>query len=121
MGTIEVYNIRKITLQSGFLTTIDDKSKCTILSFEGEAIPKDVLEILTKEDYKTLKLRYGDPLWGEPIQYDLMTIEDEEGTKVIEVFNRAILLMFKNTEETQRVHRVIYAVEKYKEKQRKQN
>lgn len=114
------YDIRKITLQSGFLATTDDEYKCTTLCFEGEAIPQDVLEILTKEDYKTLKLRYGDPLWGEPIQYDLMTIEDEEGTKTIEIFNRATLLMFNNTEETRRAHRVIYAVEKYKEKQRKQ-
>ena len=110
------YDIQKITLQSGFLTTIDDKSKCTTLSFEGEAIPQDVIEILTNEDYKTLKLRYGDPSGGEPIQYDLMTIEDEEGTKAIEIFNRAILLMFNNTEETRRAHRVIYAVEKYKGK-----
>jgi hypothetical protein len=113
-------DIRKITLQSGFLATMDDKSKCTTLCFEGGAIPQDVLEILTKEDYKTLNLRYGDPLWGEPIQYDLLIIEDGEGTKIIEIFNRAILLMFNNTEETRRAHRVIYAVEKYKEKQRKQ-
>ncbi len=118
--TTTAYNIRKITLQSGFLATMDDKSKCTTLCFEGDTIPQDVIETLTKEDYKTLKLRYGDPSWGEPIQYDLMTIEDEEGTKAIEIFNRAILLMFNNTEEIRRAHRVIYAVEKYKEKQRKQ-
>ncbi len=118
--TTTAYNIRKITLQSGFLATMDDKSKCTTLCFEGDTIPQDVIETLTKEDYKTLKLRYGDPSWGEPIQYDLITIEDEEGTKAIEIFNRAILLMFNNTEETRRAHRVIYAVEKYKEKKRKQ-
>ncbi len=98
---------------------MDDKSKCATLCFEGDTIPQDVIETLTKEDYKTLKLRYGDPSWGEPIQYDLMTIEDEEGTKAIEIFNRAILLMFNNTEETRRARRVIYAVEKYKGKQGK--
>ena len=117
------HNIQKITLQSGLLTTLDDKSKCITIYFEGEAIPKDVLETLERENYKTLKLIYGDPSWGEPIQYDLMTIEDEEGTKTIEIFNRVILLMLNNTEETRRAHRVIYAMEKYKEKQRitKQN
>jgi IS30 family transposase len=35
-----------MTLQSGFLATMDDKSKCTTLCFEGEAIPQDVLETL---------------------------------------------------------------------------
>ncbi|NWF52627.1 MAG: hypothetical protein HXY47_06035 [Nitrospirae bacterium] len=110
------HSIKKITLQSGMLKTLDDKSKCTTICFEGEAIPKDVLETLAKDNYKSLKLRYGDPSWGDPIQYDLMTIEDEEGTKIIEIFNRVILLMFNNTEEIRRAHRVIYAVEKYKEK-----
>jgi hypothetical protein len=75
------HNIQRITLQSGLLTRLDDKSKCITICFEGEAIPKDVLETLERENYKTLKLRYGDPSWGEPIQYDLMTIEDEEATK----------------------------------------
>jgi hypothetical protein len=111
------HNIKKITLQSGLLKTLDDKSRCTTICFEGEAIPKDVLDALEKEDYKTLKIRYGDPSWGEPIQYDLMTIEDEEETKIIEIFNRVILLMLNNTEETRRAHRVIYAMEKYRKKQ----
>lgn len=75
-----------------------------------------MLETLKKEDYRTLKLRYGDPSWGEPIQYDLIIIEDREGTKAIEIFNRAILLMLDNTEETRRAHRVIWSVEKYKRK-----
>lgn len=106
-------HIKKITLQSGFLNTIDDRSKCATLSFEGETIPQDVIETLTKEDYKTLKPRYGDHSWGEPIQYDLLEIEDEEGIKTIEVFNRAILLLLHNVEETQRLHRIVYSVEKY--------
>lgn len=116
--TGSAYNIRKVTLKSGFISTLEEKSKCPALSFEGEAIPGDILETLKREDYKTLKLRYGDPSWGEPIQYHLLIVEDQESTKTIEVFNIALLLFFHNTEEIRRLHRIIYAIERYKEKQR---
>ena len=108
------YKIKKVFLRSGFIDIEDDKSKCEVISFEGGKIPQDVIETLKKENYETLKTEYGDPSWGEPIQYDLLIVDRETERKKIEVFNRAILLIFQNTEETRRLHRILYAIEKYK-------
>lgn len=105
--------IHKVKLITGFLKKKGDKSNCEVISFEGDAIPKDIIEAFSKDDYLTIKPRYGDPLWGTPIQYDYLTIEDDQGTHTIEIYNRGILLFTDNTEETRRAHRIISAVEKY--------
>ena len=107
--------VYKVKLITGFLENKKDKSNCDVISFEGDTIPEDIIEAFKKDDYLTIKPRYGNPSWGTPIQYDHLTIEDDQGTRTIEIYNRAILLFTDNTEETRRAHRIIYAVEKYKE------
>jgi len=107
--------VYKVKLITGFLKNKKDKSQCEVISFEGDTIPEDIIEAFKKDDYLTIKSRYGEPAWGTPIQYDHLTIEDDQGPHIIEIYNRAILLFIDNTEETRRAHRIIYAVEKYKE------
>jgi hypothetical protein len=49
---------------------------------------------------------YGEPSWGEPIQFDRLVIEHSAGITEITVFNRGIHLIIDNTETIRRVHRV---------------
>ena len=47
---------------------------------------------------------YGDPEAGDPIQYDGLRIEHDEGNVEIVVYNRAILLFVTDSEVVRRIH-----------------
>jgi hypothetical protein len=112
MSTDDI-DINMITLRSGFVDDLRKTDSCPEIMFSAPNIPPDIIKQFQQDDYLSLKSSYGDPSWGEPIQYDRIEIKTTAGTKTLEIFNRAILLFTQNTEETRRAHRVIYAVEKY--------
>ena len=105
--------IVRVTFRTGMVGELAETSKCPTVTFSSPDIPADILKQLRGDDYESLKLSYGDPSWGSPIQYDYMEVESSAGVKPLEIFNRAILLFTKNTEETQRAHRIMYSVEKH--------
>jgi len=49
---------------------------------------------------------YGHPEMGDPIQYDELHIEHEEGDVEMIVYNRAILLFTSDSEAVKRIHQV---------------
>lgn len=49
---------------------------------------------------------YGDPEAGDPIQYDELVIEHDQGAVEIGVYNRAILLFTTDSEAVRRIHQV---------------
>jgi|SRR5882724_1890831 len=53
----------------------------------------------------------GDPSAGEPIQYDHLRIEHDEGTVEIVVYDRAILLFGTESEAVRRIHQVCCRLE----------
>ena len=61
------------------------------LTIEAADLPDDVFALL---DHHLLDLggTYGEPEAGEPIQYDELRIEHDQGDVEICVYNRAILL-----------------------------
>jgi len=105
--------IVRVTFRTGMVNALAETSKCPTLTFNSPNIPADILKQLREDDYESLKLSYGDPSWGSPIQYDYMEVESSTGVKPLEIFNRAILLLTRNTEETRRAHRIMYSVEKH--------
>jgi len=111
--TISDNDITKIILRSGFINDLTESNSCPEIIFSAPDIPADILNQLLQDDYVSLKSSYGNPSWGEPIQYDLLQIETGTGSRSLEIFNRAILLFTQNSEETRRAHRVVYAVEKH--------
>jgi hypothetical protein len=64
--------------------------------------------VLAPLDHHHLDLAgtYGDPNAGDPIQYDELRIEHDEGDVEIVVCNRAILLFTTDTEAVRRIHQV---------------
>ncbi len=49
---------------------------------------------------------HGHPEAGEPIQYDELRIEHDQGDVEIVVYNRAILLFRTDSEVARRIHQV---------------
>ncbi len=49
---------------------------------------------------------YGNPEAGDPIQYDELRIEHDQGEVEIVVYNRAILLFMTDSEAVKRIHEV---------------
>ena len=68
-------------------------------------LPANVLALL---DQHLLDLggTYGDPEAGDPIQYDQLRIEHDQGDAEIIVYNRAILLFTTDSEAVRRIHQV---------------
>ena len=105
--------IVRVTFRTGMVDELVEISKCPTVTFSSPDIPADILKQLCDDNYESLKESYGDPSWGSPIQYDYLEVESSARVKSLEIFNRAILLFTKNTEETRRAHRIMYSVEKH--------
>ena len=73
-------------------------------------LPGDVLALL---DHHLLDLggAYGDPEAADPIQYDELRIEHDQGAVEIVVYNRAILLFTTDSEAVRRIHQVCCRVD----------
>ena len=74
--------------------------------------PDDVL--LDPHHLLDLTGTYGDPNAGDPIQYDALCIEHDQGDVEIAFYNRAILLFFTDSEAVRRIHRVCCRLEDYR-------
>ena len=110
---VEPSQIHRVTLRTGLIDHASDAEGCPSITFLAPDIPEDILQRFEEDDYPSLADLYGDPSWGSPIQYDHLEVETASGVKRIEIFNRAILLMTHNTEETRRAHRVVQVVEQH--------
>src|SRR5207247_10626664 len=70
--------------------------------FMGTSLPGSLLH----HHHLDLAGTYGDPETGDPIQYDELRIEHDEGEVEIVVYNCAILLFTTDDEAVRRIHRV---------------
>lgn len=75
------------------------------ITIEAANLPEDVL-VLVERHLLNLGGTYGDPSVGEPIQYDELRIEHDDGVVEIVLSNRAILLFTSDSEAVRRIHEV---------------
>lgn len=87
-----------VTYQHGMGRRIRDAKGAPSVHLSGPDIPASVRDAIARERATELGGVYGDPSWGEPIQYDRLAIETDRGTTQIEVFNRAIQLFVLDDE-----------------------
>ena len=75
------------------------------ITIEATDLPEDVVALV---DAHLLDLggTYDDPEAGDPIQYDELRIEHDQGDVEIVVYNRAILLFTTESEAVKRIHQV---------------
>ena len=72
---------------------------------DGADLPEDVLALLDHH-LRDLGGTYGDPEAGDPIRYDALRIEHDQGDVEIVVYNRAILLLTTDSDVVRRIHLV---------------
>ena len=97
--------IERVVYRSGFVKRVREAASLPAITFEATDLPEDVVALV---DAHLLDLggTYGDPSVGDPIQYDELRIEHDQGAVEIIVYNRAILLFTADSEAVRRIHQV---------------
>ena len=99
--------IRYVTplLLAGAVKRLRESRHLPAITFEAADLPEDVVALV---DAHLLDLggTYGRPEAGDPIQYDHLLIEHDQGAVEIVVYNRAILLFTAESEAVRRIHQV---------------
>src|SRR5881397_2091275 len=100
--------VRRVAYRSGFVKRLDDVGSLPVWSIDGSHLPEDVRELV--ELLLDLGGTYGVPEAGDPIQYDELRIEHDEGYVEIVVYKRAILFM-SDHDAVRRIHQVCCRLE----------
>jgi len=89
--------IERVSYRSGFVKRLRESRHLPAITFEAADLPEDVVALV---DAHLLDLRgtYGHPEAGDPIQYDELRIEHDQGAVEIVVYNRVILLFTRYSE-----------------------
>ena len=97
--------IERVSYWSGFVKRVRESRHLPAITFGAYDLPEDVVALV---DAHLLDLggTHGDPQAGDPIQYDELRIERDQGAVKIVVYNRAILLFTTDSEAVKRVHEV---------------
>jgi hypothetical protein len=100
MGRIE-----RVSYRGGFVKRLREAACLPLVTFAAPDLPEDVVALV---DAHLLDLggTYGDPEAGDPIQYDELRIEQDQGAVEIAVYNRAILLFLTESDAVKRIHQV---------------
>jgi hypothetical protein len=106
-------NIAKISFRSGLIDTIEQKSACKEYTLRGEEIPVEIRQIFNSDKVWQLCGKWGNPEWGEPIQYQWALVELDNGKLYeFEVYNLAIMMYQSEDEKVKRLFRFIVRVER---------
>src|SRR6266436_4155309 len=97
--------IERVSYRSGFVKRLRESRHLPAITFEEADLPEDVLTLV---DAHLLDLggTYGRPEAGDPIQFDELRIEHDQGEVEIVVYHRAILLFTTDSETVRRIHEV---------------
>src|SRR2546427_12885262 len=88
--------LRRIVYRRGFAHRLDDVGDCPPSPSRQPRPPRG--RARAPRPLLDLGGTYGDPQAGDPIQYDELRIEHDQGDVGIVVYNRAILLFFTDSE-----------------------
>lgn len=97
--------ITRLTYRTGLVERLGDAKRLPSKTVQTGDLP-DAILVLVERHLLDLAGTYGDPDAGDPIQYDELVIEHDQGAIEIVVYNRAILLFTSDTEAIRRIHQV---------------
>jgi hypothetical protein len=103
--------IRRLAHRRGFVTRLEALTTLPTTVLTQPEIPDPLEELIRRHKVADLVGTYGDPSAGDPIQYDHLEIEDDDGVAAIEVFNRAILLFLSDSPELKKIHHVCCTID----------
>ncbi|HEX2948396.1 MAG TPA: hypothetical protein VHV83_02310 [Armatimonadota bacterium] len=100
--------INKICYRGGMLPDNAAPSSLPWRVWDGETLTLAICQLIEQEGLLELSGTYGDPSWGDPVQYDELVITSADGTEVrIICYNRALGLIFASTSALMAIHRAI--------------
>ncbi len=100
--------IKKISYRGGMLSDNATPSSLPWRVWEGDTLTSAIYQLIEQEGLHDLGGTYGDPSWGDPVQYDELYITTADGAEVrIICYNRALGLIFASTPALMAIHRVI--------------
>lgn len=108
----ELPKIHRVTYRRGMLSDPEDLSGLESTVLEGPALSREIVVAIHDNELLGATGHYGDPLVGDPLQYDELIIEHAGGTNRIALYNRAIMLFSTDEELYKQVHRVCCTIEK---------
>ena len=106
---LDVDDIRRVIYECGFAKNLKNAFSGRGLQtsvWTAPAIPREILDSISREALLELEGDWGDPRAGLPIQVDRIDLETDGDVISVEIFNRAILLMHHDRDEVRRIHRV---------------
>jgi len=100
--------IRRVIYRHGLVDDddLEDLTGLEAVELKGDAISSEIVVAIHDNELLDAAGEYGDPLVGDPLEYDELTIEHAGGTTKIELYNRGIMLLTTDEEFYKRVHRV---------------
>lgn len=110
-GRPELPKIHRVTYRRGMLADPEDLSGLESTVLEGPALSREVVVAIHDNELLGATGDYGDPMVGDPLQYDELLIEHAGGTTSIALYNRAIMLFSTDEELYKQIHRVCCAIE----------
>jgi len=107
-------DITRISFRSGLIGTLEQKSSCAEHMLMGDKISADIKRIFNADKVWQLSGKWGNPEWGEPIQYQWALVELDNGKSYeFEVYNLVIMMYQSEEERVKRLFRFIVRVERY--------
>jgi hypothetical protein len=105
--------IHRVTYRHGLVSDVDleDLTGLKTVVLEGSSLSREIVVAIHDNELLGAAGEYGDPLVGDPLEYDELVIEHAGGTTKIALYNRGIMLLSTDEEFYKRVHRVCGTIE----------
>lgn len=87
--------IHKLTYRHGLISDddLEDPTGLKTVVLEAPAISREIVVAIHDNELLRAGGEYGDPLVGDPLEYDELVIEHAGGTTRIALYNRGIMLL----------------------------
>ncbi|HEY0874610.1 MAG TPA: SEC-C metal-binding domain-containing protein [Vicinamibacterales bacterium] len=115
VAPFDIAAVSSVRYTRGFASTmkeIEQGDGLHVIEWVAPAIPSSLLELFADEEIEALDGPWGDETVANPIQFDLIEVDTPRDGLVIEVFNRAVLLLHDNTELTRSIHRICVGLDR---------
>jgi hypothetical protein len=112
-GRPKLPTIHRVTYRHGRVSDddLEDLTGLKSVVLEGPSISREIVVAIHDNELLGAAGDYGDPLVGDPIEYDELVIEHAKGRTRIALYNRGIMLLTTDEEFYKRVHRVCGTIE----------
>ena len=96
----------KIGYVHAMMDEADDHSDLKLVEIPLDRVPENILHIIQNHDAFFTSAVFGMQGIGDPEEYEKLVIEDENGCRIFEYFNKVISYMYYGTEEDRPVFQV---------------